>query len=50
MSLRAVMSWSDGFGCHDRGIADYIVDFDNAHRLHSICGYRSPNEYKRSLV
>jgi putative transposase len=31
-------------------ITDYIVNFYNATRLHSMLGYRSPSEYEPAAV
>lgn len=53
MSLKTERVWQRRYANHGearRDIADYIVGFYNAARLHSTLGYLPPNAYERQTA
>lgn len=53
LNLKMERVWRRDYANQDeaiRDVADYIVEFYNARRLHSKLGYQSPNAFERKLV
>ncbi len=53
LNLKMERVWRRDYANQDeamRDVADYIVEFYNARRLHSKLGYLSPNAYERNLM